>query len=331
MRAKKSLPVTGGFFRGLEVLELHAGEGVVEAAEGGGFFALDSESCDGFGSALGVLVAADGAEGNLAAVDLLDFDFDGFALRVVLAEPALDIGLGGDVEDGDVHQATAAIGEFDKDTEGLDAIDFTADRAGFGRCCGAAAEAGTVDGGDERNAAGFGVDFLDRDGDFVAGGVEIGGLFAFGQFRDVQETFEAFGDFDEEAEFFISFGDGAFKGLAGELGSMGPGILGGGAEGEADALGIPVDAADDNVDFFADADDGGGVEVALPGEFGVGDHAIGAAEVDEDAELLDLADYTFDFVAFAEGFFQLFAAAFGFFVEQGAAGDNHVVAFDLGD
>ena len=104
-------------------------------------------------------------------------------------------------------------------------------------------------------------------------------------------------------------------------------------EAEADALLLPVDVEDDDVDVLADLEDFRGMPDAAPAHVGDVEQAVNAVEVNEGAEVGDVLDRALADVARGHFGQQLLAALGALLLDQFAAGQDDVLPLlvDLDD
>ena len=149
-------------------------------------------------------------------------------------------------------------------------------------------------------------------------------------FADVNEPFDARRQLDERAERhqvrnatanFVAF-DERFVDLL-------PRIAARVFVRERNAVPFEVDFSNDNVDAFAFFDDFGRVGDAAPAHLGDREETVDAAEIDERADVDDLADKTVASLTDGEFRHRLFAHFFAFAFHQDAAADHQVAAFRI--
>ena len=116
-----------------------------------------------------------------------------------------------------------------------------------------------------------------------------------GQFRNVDQTFDAVEDLDESTEG-DDLGDRALEHVARTVGRYDPlpRILLGLLETQRDALAVAVDVEHLDLDRVADRHHLGGVIDVAPGKLGDVNQAVDAFEVHESAEVDDVRDLAFD-------------------------------------
>src|SRR5450756_464031 len=155
----------------------------------------------------------------------------------------------------------------------------------------------------ETQAAALGVDLDDLDlhdlahGDDLVRALDV----AVGQLADVYETLDALVDLDEGAEG-DDLGDATLDDVADLVLShdLLPRVFLGLLETEADALAVAVDVEHLDLDLLVDLQHLGRVVDVRPAELRDVDEAVDAVEVDEGAEVDDVADSALDDVAHAE-------------------------------
>ena len=150
---------------------------------------------------------------------------------------------------------------------------------------------------------------------------------AVGQLADVHETLDALVDLDEGAEG-DDLGDATLDDVADlVLGDdLLPRVFLGLLETEADALAVAVDVEHLDLDLLVDLQHLGRVVDVRPAELADVDEAVDAVEVDEGAEVDDVADRALDDVAHVELVDDLLADLLALLFEDGAAAEDHVVA-----
>ena len=150
---------------------------------------------------------------------------------------------------------------------------------------------------------------------------------AVGQLADVHETLDALVDLDEGAEG-DDLGDATVDDVADlVLGDdLLPGVFLRLLEAEADALAVAVDVEHLDLDLLVDLQHLGRVVDVGPAELADVDEAVDAVEVDERAEVDDVADRALDDVAHVELVDDLLADLLALLFEDGAAAEDHVVA-----
>src|SRR5262249_18108087 len=104
-----------------------------------------------------------------------------------------------------------------------------------------------------------------------------------------------------------------------------PGVLLGLLQAQRDPLALPVDVEHLHPHRVADRDDLGRVVDVAPGELGDVDQAVDALQVDEGAEVDDVRDLALDNLAGLEAAENLLAHLLALLLEDGAAGEDHVV------